>query len=721
MRKLAALSCFVLVVLGVATACRTEPSPQPDGLLTIEDLIEIKHPSVPTFSSDGRIAFIWDRAGVQNVWIGDTDGTSGSPTARPLTSFESGLINGLFWSQDGQTFYFGHNGDLWQVSPDGSQQPRETWTTKEVESDFAFSPDGTRVAFVRGGELDIPGWQRNEGDLWVHSLANGREVPLTDTPGVVASEPKWSPDGTRVAVVLTRSVRHAEAPEYSGAKILYSWLERSPSDVAVVPAAGGELTKIAASAERESAPRWIDASRLVLQRVSQDVKTREIVVADAASGRGEVVYRDVDEEWWSLPGSSGAEPLPSSNGRWIAFLSDRDGWDHIYVVPSSGGEAIQVTSGKYEAWRPSWSPDSTRIGFDTNEGDHPGSRHLAVAQLGDDPAAAKITLLTKGRGTNIAPQWSPDGQRLVYQHTDPQNSVELFVIDAVDDNDGEAPLRLTDSFPSSIDRSELVEPELVWYSADDGQEVPAYLFVPRDLDRSREHPAIVWIHGDGTNQNYDGWHVQRNYAVYYSFHQYLVQKGYVVLAPDYRGSIGYGKAWRLGAYLEVGGKDYQDIPPAVDYLKTLGFVDTERVGVWGLSYGGFFTLLALTDKPKLFRCGVDVAGTIDYRMYYRDPYKSAWTVGRMGLPEENPETYDVAAPIDRVDRIERPLLVLHGTSDVNVPYLHSVRLIDRLLELGKDVEFMMYAGEFHYFHRAYVLRDAWRRVERFFDLHLRTS
>ena len=130
--------------------------------------------------------------------------------------------------------------------------------------------------------------------------------------------------------------------------------------------------------------------------------------------------------------------------------------------------------------------------------------------------------------------------------------------------------------------------------------MPGWLFVPKNLDRTKKHPAIVWIHGDGVNQNYDGWHVQRNYAVYYSFHQYLLQKGYVVFAPDYRGSIGYGRDWRKGVYMDVGGKDAKDAWMAANYLKTLPYVDADRIGVWGLSYGGFFTLIAMTDQPKLF-------------------------------------------------------------------------------------------------------------------------
>jgi dipeptidyl aminopeptidase/acylaminoacyl peptidase len=275
--------------------------------------------------------------------------------------------------------------------------------------------------------------------------------------------------------------------------------------------------------------------------------------------------------------------------------------------------------------------------------------------------------------------------------------------------------------PPAIDRAALVEPTLVSYPGADGQPVPAYLFVPKDLDRTRKHPAIVWIHGDGVNQNYDGWHVERNYAVYYSFHQYLLQQGYVVLAPDYRGSIGYGSAWREGVYMDVGGKDFKDAAMSADYLQTLPYVDPARIGVWGLSYGGFFTLLAVTERPTTFRAAVDVAGVVDYAMYYEDPYHGGWTASRIGTPEEHPRVYAQASPVSHVDRLVRPLLILHGTADVNVPYLHSVRLIDELLKQGKGplVEFMTYPGEFHYFTREHVLRDAWTRVSAFFDEYLK--
>ena len=229
----------------------------------------------------------------------------------------------------------------------------------------------------------------------------------------------------------------------------------------------------------------------------------------------------------------------------------------------------------------------------------------------------------------------------------------------------------------------------------------------------------MWVHGDGINQNYDGWHIHRDYGVYYSFHQYLVQQGYVVLSVDYRGSIGYGRDWRQGHYRDLGGRDYADIAAGAEYLKGLGVVDGRRIGLWGLSYGGFMALQALTVTPGLFRCAIDVAGVEDWNDWYRDP-GGPWIRARMGAPEQDPELYRKLSPIYHVEKIRDPLLVLHGTADVNVPFLESVRLIDALTKAGKAVEFRMFPGEFHYFQRAHVLRDAWLAAERFFAEHLQT-
>jgi dipeptidyl aminopeptidase/acylaminoacyl peptidase len=711
------LSAALSIAASVLLVHNAQPAAQRDARgLTIEQLIDIRHPSNGMWSPDGRrVAFLSERAGIANIFVADVAGPGASRAApRQLTRFADGQGSAFFWSADGQRVYFVRQGDLWQV-PVAGGEPGAVWSTPQPESNVTLSPDGTRVAFVRG-----------TGDLIVRSLAGGAESIVARADHNAIGGVNWTPDGTRLLFNAgAQTIRHEQTPEYSGAKIIYTISERRQGETLVVPVAGGAPTPL--SRVGGAGPRgWLGTSRFVVDRQSANFKRRTIAVADLSDGPPTTLYEDVDEKFWSIPGQADPGAQPSPDGKWIAFISDRDGWDHLYVMPTPentgratlSGSPIQITKGRFEAWRPAWSRDSTRIAFDANGPAHPGDRHIGIATIGADPSHATVTMITSGTGTNIAPIWSPDGTRILYQHTDAHNSADLWITNA---SPAPAPVRVSDSMPSTIDRTAFVEPELVHYPGPDGQQVPGWLFVPKNLDRSKKHPAIVWIHGDGINQSYNGWHVQRNYAVYYSFHQYLLQKGYVVFAPEYRGSIGYGKAWRQGVYMDVGGKDAKDAWMAASYLKALPYVDGDRLGVWGLSYGGFFTLIAATDQPTLYRAAVDVAGVADYAMYYEDPYHGGWTASRIGTPEQNPNVYAQASPLSHVDRLARPLLVLHGTSDVNVPYLHSVRLIDELLKKGKGdlVSFMTYPGEFHYFTREHVLRDAWHRVEDFFDANLR--
>jgi dipeptidyl aminopeptidase/acylaminoacyl peptidase len=707
-----AFMAFVLAILVSAAALIVHAA----GTLTIEQLIDIRHPSSPMWSPDGRhVVFLWERAGVAKIYVADA-AISGALAAAPRELSAAGTqLNGAFWSTDGRVLMVAKNGDLWRVPIDGGAASA-VWTTPAAETSIVPSPDGSRVAFVRAG------------DIVVRTIAGGREVTVARDDRNVGGL-GWSPDGASLVFTSgAKTIRHEQTPPYSGTKVVYTINENVPGRTYVVPSIGGAPRELAAaSGGGFGGRRWLDARHFLVDRTSPDFKRRTMSLVDTAGGAAKTLNEDVEEKFWSITGDAGANGQPSPDGKWIAFVSARDGWDHIYVLPASASDgtrrlqpsdAIQITKGKFEAWRPQWSPDGTRLAFDANAENNYGNRQLYVAAINGDPAHATVTPVTSGRGTNIAPVWSPDGTRLVYQHTDTRNSADLYVVNA---KSGATPVRLTDSMPASIDRSAFVEPEMVHYAGPDGQQVPAWLFVPKNLDRTKKHPAVVWIHGDGVNQNYDGWHVQRNYAVYYSFHQYLLQKGYVVIAPDYRGSIGYGKAWREAVHMDVGGKDAKDAWMAANYLKTLNYVDSDRLGVWGLSYGGFFTLIAATDQPTLYRAAVDVAGVADYAMYYEDPYHGGWTASRIGTPEDHPQVYAQASPLSHVDRLERPLLVLHGTSDVNVPYLHSVRLIDELLKKGKGdlVSFMTYPGEFHYFTREHVLRDAWHRVDDFFEKHLK--
>ena len=739
-------------VVDAREQARTAPAA---GRLTIDKLIDIEHPSAPVWSRDSqRIAFMSERAGVANLYVVPADGS-----ARPATiTVDAGGVTGVFWSADSRTIYFTRGAQLMQASADGNEVARPALPQGQFRG-VTPSPDGTRIAYlVGGGGGGAAGGGRGRGgagagppapnqpppatgpaEIRVRSLQDGTEKTVATFNGPINTV-TWMADGERLMFTSGgggQTIRHEQTPAYSGTKIIYTVTENvpgPPADVYLVPAAGGTPSKVNApgAGGGRGGTRWLGTSYVLVDRNAPNFKGRSIFLVDANTGAQSVVHEDVKPTFWSIPGGAGAASQASPNGKWISFLSDRDGWDHLYVAavpanaPASGAAngaaplvVTQVTKGPFEAWRPAWSPDGTRIAFDSNEGKNLGVRHIGVATIPDAPGQPAVRMLTSGRGTNTAPVWSPDGRKIVYQHTDPQNSADLYVIDAVTPN--AKPVRLTDSMPDGVDKTAFVEPQLVHYVAADGKRVPAYLFVPKTLNRAVKNPAIVWIHGDGVNQNYDGWHIQRNYAVYYSFHQYLLQQGYVVIAPDYRGSIGYGAAWRDGVYMDVGGQDFMDAAFAAHYLKTLPYVDADRIGVWGLSYGGFFTLLAVTQMPTLYRAAVNVAGVADYAMYYGDPYHGGWTESRIGKPEDNPQVYAKASPVSHIDKLARPLLVLHGTADVNVPYLHSVRVIDEALKKGKGdlVEFMTYPGEFHYFTREHVLRDAWNRVDRFFGKHLK--
>ncbi len=708
----AGVFAVLLATLALLPAGCGQPAEAPP--MTLEDILDIRHPTEPVWTPDGsEVIFVWDLNQQMDLYA--VEPGSGEPP-RQLTrwgdSYEEIAI--LFWGADGDFLFFTRNGRLYQMNPELAGTLRSVFEDEPGgESGFAPSLDRRRIAFSR------------DGDLYVRDLADGAEMQLTRTDDRSEEGAVWSPDGRFLAYTVSTRDTVDESDEISGAKLVYRRFVGTPPDLWAAPVVrNGVARRIAAGPGSESSPRWLDTARLVFQEVSPDYRTRSVVLADLRDGSLRTLHRTEDEKWWSL-NYLGAEPRPSPDGEWVALVDDSSGWDQLVVVSVADGSAHSLTGEGEEARRFAWAPDGSVLAWDANP-DHPGQRQLFAVDTAQLPDATPRRL-TSARGTNTQSTsatgfrlsaehggLAPDGSRIVFQHAGPRAPPDLFVVPSSGAGEAE---RLTNSIPESLDPVHFTEGEFIHFPARDGGEVPGYLFVPEGLDRSVRHPAVVWVHGDGIAQNYDGWHIRRDYGVYHSFHQLLASEGYVVLMPDYRGSIGYGRDFRQESYRDVGGGDYQDVAAAGDYLKTLEFVNPDGIGVWGLSYGGFMTMQALTLDPTLFAAGVNVAGVGDFSLWFEDP-GGPWVVGRMGTPEDNPAVYELAAPAQRIERVERPLLMLHGTADVNVEYFESINLADRLLRGGKDFEFVTYPGEFHYFHREHVLRDAWTRVGRFFDEHL---
>ena len=274
---------------------------------------------------------------------------------------------------DGSTVYFSRGADLWQVAANGAGA-RAVWTTPAAEVEFSLSPDGARLAFVRAGSA---GEAQHGGDLIIRSMSDGSESKIAHDDESIYS-PLWSPDGSQIAYIGgSKIIRHDESPSYSGEKLIYAVFEYAPGQLYVVPAAGGKTTAIDTKGEYNGLA-WTDSAHLTYDRQSNHFKTRTIFVARASGGTPQAIHEDNEDQFWSLPDwEAESRPKPSPDGKWISFLTDLDGWDHLYVIPAAGGNAVQITKGHFEAWRPAWSHDSTRIAFDANEPDHAATAESA--------------------------------------------------------------------------------------------------------------------------------------------------------------------------------------------------------------------------------------------------------------------------------------------------------------------------------------------------------
>lgn len=684
--------CVLLMACQIGIA-HAEP---PRGSITIERIADIKYPTNPTWSPDGtRVAFLWDAAGKQDLFVV-------TPGQKPvqLTDFPVDLnllvsdIGAVAWASNNELL-FGKDGQLWSVTATAPKPVRVSGALGDAGA-FALSPDRAQIVFVRRGQI------------WLGHVAARTERQLTNvadglTPGV----PVFSPDGRWLAFTASRGALEPEDLPWNGPLVRSMETVNRERRLGVVSAQGGDVAWLPTMGGTSGAQFAGDGS-LVYQELSPDGKTREIKVARVGS-LPRVLWRDRDDKWWS-PTNRDVKLLVSPDGKSLAFVSDRTGWIHVYVIPidaTSESQARQLSKGDFGAGLGSWSPDSTKLAFHHSAAGNQMERFVDVATV----ATGAIEPVVTTRGVNLDPLFAPDGRTLVYQRTDVENSLDLYAVAA---RAGAAPVRLSDSMPSGLDKSDLVAPTFVSFpSRLDKAPVPSSLMLPKNLDRSKKHPAIVWIHGSGSDQNFLGWH-PGSYRMYYSVSQYLVQQGYIVLTPDYRGSSGYSRNWATGVHMGLGVNDTADVAGGADYLKTLPYVDADRIGVWGLSYGGFLTLQALNTDPLLWRCGIDVAGVVDWATY-----GAGYTTPRLGTPVENPDIYKISAPVYHMEKLARPLLVLHGTNDRNVQFRDSLRVIDALLKLDKPFEMGVYPGEIHFFRRAHILRDAWRRAEAFFDAHLK--
>jgi len=270
--------------------------------------------------------------------------------------------------------------------------------------------------------------------------------------------------------------------------------------------------------------------------------------------------------------------------------------------------------------------------------------------------------------------------------------------------------RITNSALSEFSEYELSRPEFFTFASDvDGETVHALVWKPEDFDPGKRYPLIVHIHGAGYAQA-----VRNSWSRTNLFHQVLAQEGFVVVTVDYRGSSGYGRKFRTDVYRHLGNLDLEDAVSVVEYLESLGYVDTSRVGIWGWSYGGFLTNMAMFKRPDVFKVGCSVAAVNDW-----ENYNLWYTTERFNSPQEDSVAYQRSSPIHFAGGLKGKLLLIHGTADSNVHFQDTVQLIFKLVKNNKNFDVMMYPREEHVFKRDESYVHVFTKILEYFEEHLK--
>lgn len=450
---------------------------------------------------------------------------------------------------------------------------------------------------------------------------------------------------------------------------------------------------------------WNDeGTTAVVFTVSFDDKDRWIWSVDAATGAQTLLDHLRDDAWVAGPCFSQCTGFVPNSDR-VYFVSEETGYAHLYTVRTDGSDRQALTSGEWEVLSVSMPADESYFFLRTNEGS-PFNEHIWRMDFdGSDKEQ-----LTRGDGRFVG-TLSPDGRRMAVVHDVADHPPELYLADA----DGSDLERVTTTPTEEWMSFPWIQPEIVHFPAEDGTMVPARIYRPSEMGAESHGGAVIFVHGAGYLHNvHNYW---SSYYREYQFNQFLAASGYTVLDIDYRGSAGYGAAWRTAIYRWMGGKDLSDQVDGARYLVESEGVDADRVGLYGGSYGGFITLMGLFTADRTFKSGAALRSVTDWAHY-----NHGYTSRILNLPHRDEEAYERSSPIYFAEnfRPDQHLVMLHGMIDTNVHFSDVVRLAQRLIELGKENwEMAVFPVENHGFVEPSSWTDEYRRIYELFERTLR--
>jgi dipeptidyl aminopeptidase/acylaminoacyl peptidase len=447
-------------------------------------------------------------------------------------------------------------------------------------------------------------------------------------------------------------------------------------------------------------PVWSeDGTKAVILARATDNKDRWILALDPATGKTRVLSTDHDSAWVGGPGANTVGWM--KNDREVFFQSERTGYSHLYAEPFDGGEPRALTSGNWEVLNVRQSKDKSHF-YLTASKDTPYEQHL-YDMSGD---GGPLTRLTSAPGKHAA-TFSPDERWIadVYSYTNKPPELHLQENRPLAESK-----KLTASPSPDFWQYQWLDVPIVTFTARDGVKVPARLFKPANVRRGG--PGVVFVHGSGYLQNVD--HKWSTYFHEYLFHHILRERGFTVIDVDYRGSAGYGRDWRTAVYEHMGGKDLDDIVDAARYLASDQGVDPKKIGLYGGSYGGFITLMAMFTQPDVFAAGAALRPVSDWALY-----NHGYTSDILNVPQTDPEAYRKSSPIYFAQGLKGALLICHGMVDTNVEFEDTVRLVQKLIELRKENwSLAVYPVENHGFVEPTSWADEYKRILALFEKNL---
>jgi dipeptidyl aminopeptidase/acylaminoacyl peptidase len=470
-----------------------------------------------------------------------------------------------------------------------------------------------------------------------------------------------------------------------------------------LPALNGNRT-VRLDDESDDGMHWTrNGAQVALMLRAVDNKDRWIASVDLAEAKLKPLHRISDTAWVNNSYNEFGW-LPDNSTLW--FLSEETGYAHLYTLGADGKQRA-LTQGNWEATRVEWSSDGATAYVLCNR-KTPGAYEVCAVNAKD----ASVRELTALDGGVEQYALSPDQRKLLVHYSSAYVPAQIATVPAA----GGAAVKLTDTRTPDYKARSWVEPELVAVPSTHGAApVWSKLYRPAKLEAGKTYPVVMFVHGAGYLQN-----TTRRYPNYFReqmFHNLLVEKGYIVLDMDYRASKGYGRDWRTAIYRQMGHPELDDYVDGVNWMVAKQQGDVGKVGIYGGSYGGFMTFMALLRQPELFKSGAALRPVTDWTTYNHE-----YTANILNTPDLDPDAYKVSSPIEYADKLQGNLLIAHGMVDDNVFYQDSVRMAQRLIELKKDHwDLASYPLERHGFVQPESWYDEYRRIYQLFDRTLKTD